>query len=174
MFAPILETELPARIRSDEVSIAIHKGKCPAYRRRPDFRVETARADRRCGVLDVSPHFNLHFMNQVLRIPNLILDIPRGAKQRAKLTGPPPDERGFVLSFKLMPAKSRSLQTHHHVGAFGGGIGSQRCLINPNNLQTILPETVPARARVTRSDKRARIIPKPYRRHVGQQHHSPY
>jgi hypothetical protein len=24
-----------------------------------------------------------------------------------------------------------------------------------------------------RSDKRARIIPKPYRRHVGQQHHSP-
>ena len=88
-------------------------------------------------ILDVSPHFNLHFMNQVLRVPNLILDIPRGAKQRAKLTGPPPDERGLVLSFKLVPAKSRSLQTHHHVGAFGGGIGSQRCLINPNNLQAI-------------------------------------
>jgi hypothetical protein len=88
-------------------------------------------------ILDVSPHFNLHFMNEVLRVPNLILDIPRGAKQRAKLTGTPPDERGLVLSFKLMPAKSRSLQTHHHVGAFGGGIGSQRRLINPNNLQAI-------------------------------------
>jgi hypothetical protein len=72
----------------------------------------------------MSPHFNLHFMNQVLGVPNLILDIPRGAKQRTKLTGPPPDKRGLVLSFKLMPAKSRSLQTHHHVGAFRGGIGS--------------------------------------------------
>jgi hypothetical protein len=86
-------------------------------------------------ILDVSPHFNLHFVNQVLRVSNLILDIPRSAKQPTKLTGPPPDERGFVLSFKLMPAKSRSLQTHHHIGAFGGGIGSQRRLINPNNLQ---------------------------------------
>jgi len=34
-------------------------------------------------------------------------------------------------------------------------------------------ETAMARARVTRSDERARIIPKPYRRHVGEQHHSP-
>jgi hypothetical protein len=72
-----------------------------------------------------------------LRVPNLILDIPRGAEQRAELTGAPPDKRGLVLSFKLMPAKSRSLQTHHHVGACGGDIGSQRHLINPNNLQVI-------------------------------------
>src|SRR5207244_495618 len=56
-------------------------------------------------ILDASPHFNLHFMNQVLRVTNLILDIPRGTKQRAKLTGPPPDKRGLVLSFKLMPTK---------------------------------------------------------------------
>jgi hypothetical protein len=34
-----------------------------------------------------------------------------------------------------MPAKSRALEMDHHFGAFGGGIGSQRCLINPNNLQ---------------------------------------
>src|SRR5204863_8466488 len=88
-------------------------------------------------ILNASPHFNLHFTNQVLRVPNLILDIPRGAKQGAKLTGPPPDERGLVLSFKLMPAKSRPLHTHHHVGAFGGGIGSQRRLITPNNLPAI-------------------------------------
>src|SRR5207302_10513512 len=49
MFAPILETELPARIRSDEVSIAIHKRKSPAHRRHLDFRVEIERADRRCA-----------------------------------------------------------------------------------------------------------------------------
>src|SRR3954465_636734 len=68
-------------------------------------------------ILDVSPHFNLYFMDQVLRAPTLSVDIPRGAKQPPKPTGPPPDECGLVLSFKLMPAKSRSLQTHHHVGA---------------------------------------------------------
>jgi hypothetical protein len=105
-----------------------------------DARILASKQHAPIGVLrtlDLSPHFNLHFMDQVLRVPNLILDVPRGAKQRAKLPGPPPDERGLVLSFKLMPAKSRSLQTRHHGGAFGGGIGSQRCLINPNNLQAM-------------------------------------
>ena len=76
-------------------------------------------------------------MNQVLRVPNLILDIPRGAKQCAKLAGPPANERGLILPFKLMPAKSRLLQPCHHVGAFAGGTGSERSLLDPNNLQPI-------------------------------------
>src|SRR3954452_6174445 len=95
---------------------------------------------RAVRILDVSPHFNLHFMNQVLRVPDLILDLPRGAKQRAKLTRPPPEERGLVLSFKLVPAKSCSLQARHHVGAFGGGTRSQRRLTDANNLQAIATE----------------------------------
>jgi len=91
-------------------------------------------------ILDFSPHFHLHFMNQVLRVPNLILDIPRGAKQRAKLAGPPANERGLILPFKLMPAKSRLLQPRHHFGAFACCTGSQRSLLDPNNLQPIPAE----------------------------------
>jgi hypothetical protein len=76
-------------------------------------------------------------MNQVLRVPNLVLDIPRGTKQRAKLAGPPANERRLILPFKLMPAKSRLLQLGHHIGAFGCCGGSQRSLLDPNDLQPI-------------------------------------
>src|SRR5205814_6272440 len=92
---------------------------------------------RAVRILDFSPHFHLHFVNEILRVSNLILDIPGGAKQRAKLAGSPPNERGLILSFKLMPGNARSLQPRHHVGAIGCGSGSQRSLLNPNNRQPI-------------------------------------
>ena len=61
-------------------------------------------------------------------------------KQCAKLAGPPANERGLILPFKLMPAKSRLLQPCHHVGAFACCTGSQRSLLDPNNLQPIPAE----------------------------------
>src|SRR5215831_9961575 len=88
-------------------------------------------------ILDFSPHFHLHFMSQVLRVPNLIFNITSGAKQGSKLAGPPANERGLILPFKLMPATSRLLQPCHHVGAFACSTGSQRSLLDPNNLQPI-------------------------------------
>src|SRR5581483_11131966 len=88
-------------------------------------------------ILDFSAHFHLHFMNQVLGVPNFIFNIPRGAKQRAKLARPPPNERRLILSFKLLPATSRLLQPRHHVGAFGCCSGSQWSLLDPNDLQPI-------------------------------------
>src|SRR4029453_11178184 len=106
MFAPIPETELPARIRSERRRLRSVRGSLPIFGDAGIFSPKQHPPIGAVRILDFSPHFHLHFMNQVLRVPNLILDIPRGAKQRAKLAGPPANERGLILPFKLMPGKS--------------------------------------------------------------------
>ena len=110
-------------------------------------------------ILDFSPHFHLHFMNQVLRVPNLILDIPRGAKQRAKLAGPPANEREAYPAVQTDASKVAlaptvpSCRVHSPAALARSGACSIQTISSRS-----LPGTVTARPRLTRSAKRARII----------------
>src|SRR4029453_100294 len=103
MFAPIPETELPARIRSERRRLRSVRGSFPIFGDAGIFSPKQRPPIGAVRILDFSPHFHLHSVNRVLRFPNLFLDTRRGDKHRPKLAGPPANERGLILPFKLMP-----------------------------------------------------------------------
>jgi len=72
-------------------------------------------------ILDVSAHFNLHFMNQVFAAsPEILISTSRAVLSNApkNSTGPPTrTNAGLVLSFKTGASQvALRSRTHHHVG----------------------------------------------------------
>jgi hypothetical protein len=73
-------------------------------------------------ILKAASHLELDFMDQRMQVANLLFDFSRGTKEGTEFPRSPPDERGLILAFEMVPASTRLFQSLQGSRTIGRGL----------------------------------------------------